>query len=530
VELSIYAISMFIAAAIVFFIGFYAYKKIKSLEDYYVMGRNATALFIAGTFFATWLSVVTFVGEVGLGWDWGMPATLWTYASLWGATIFALLAGIPLRRAKFLTAPDFFETRFNSKAMRALAFIALFFGLFFYAVAQITGTAIALEVGTGLPYTITVIIVTILVGIYLVAGGMYSVIWTDLLMYITMVFAGLVAFPLVLNAVGGWEAITHELPKTVSGLWRWNGRQGFPLPFLLGNALVWLGVTASAPHLITRAYAAKDEKEFLKGMLIGSTCAGIFLVCVISLGQFAVLAAPYGTLPTRDYVTPFIARNLVPVWVGCLLFAGIMVAGMSTINTQMLTLAQGFVKDLYADIISRKVLSPEKVLLYTRVIVIILAILMTWISLIRPATVYVIGRWGGGIFCCTYLPILYIGLHWKRATKKGAIAGFLTGLILYTVLLVGVEWQIGMAEFTKRYILTANIWATIAAFIVTIVVSLLTKQSDEEKANVEKLFAQMYPPKEKRIRGIWPRDYILPIIAIIIVTAFLICFSYFLTL
>lgn len=529
-EISVFALSMYIAVAVLFLLGFYAFRRIKSVEDYYVMGRNAGAIFIAGTFFATWLSVVTFVGEVGLGYDWGMPATLWTYASLWGATIFALVCGVPLRRGKFLTAPDFFEIRYNSKTMRALAFIALFFGLFFYAIAQITGASIALEVGTGLPYSSTVIIITILVGIYLCAGGMYSVIWTDVLMYVTMVVAGIVAFPLVINAVGGWEAVIHELPEVAPGLWRWNGRQAFPLAFLLGNALVWLGVTASAPHLMTRAYAAKDEKTFIKGMLIGSTCAGIFLVLVLSLGQFAVLKAPYGTLETRDYVTPFIATQLVPVWVGCLLFAGIMVAAMSTINTQMLTLAQGFVKDLYMDLIRRKELPPTKLILYTRIIVVVLAVIMAWIALLRPATVYVIGRWGGGIFCCTYLPVLLIGLYWKRATKKGAIAGLLTGLILYTVLLTGVEWQIGMLEFTKRYILTANIWAMIAAFVVTIIVSKLTKHSNEERVAIEELFTQMHPPREKRIKGVWPRDYILPIVCIIIVLTFLVCFSYFLTL
>lgn len=508
-----YALAMLAAVAVVVVVGAFGATRVRDLDDYYVMGRNAGTLLIAGTFFATWLSVVTFVGEVGLGWEWGLPMTLWTYASLWGATLFALLIGVPLRRAKLLTAPDYFAERFGSRRMRSLATVCLLAGLSFYAVGQVTGAAVALEVGTGLPYQASVGLIAIGVTVYLALGGMVAVIWTDLVMFVVMTVAVALAVPFVLSAAGGWEALTTELPEKVPGIWAWNGPEGFPLAVCLGHALVWLGVTASAPHLMTRAYAARDEKTFLNGMLLGSIVAGPFLLAVIGMGTAARLALP--DLASRDLVMPTLARELVPLPVGCLLFAGILLAATSTINTQVLTLAQALVKDIASDLLGLD-LPLAKITSWTRLAVVAVGLTLGAVALARPATVYTIARWGGGVFACTYLPILLLSLYWRGTTERGAFWGGVTGLVLYTGLLTQVEWVIGMPAFASRYGLTANVWAAVANTAVVVGVSLATTRPAAEVAQAEVLMGRMFPPRSERVVATSAVDYALPVAAVVV--------------
>ena len=107
--MDIYATTIAISLIIYFLIGQYAGRKVKHLEDYFVVGRNAPTLFIVGTLVASVLSTNAFLGETGFsyatqGGAYILWPALWVLGYLYGAVYF----GRYLRRSQSLTVAEFF--------------------------------------------------------------------------------------------------------------------------------------------------------------------------------------------------------------------------------------------------------------------------------------------------------------------------------------------------------------------------------------------------------------------------------------
>lgn len=79
--INIYLVGVVVSIAIYMLVGNFAGRRVKNVNDYYVSGRNATTLLIAGTLFASMVSTNGFLGD-----------TAWIYDGNWGIAI--LLNGI----------------------------------------------------------------------------------------------------------------------------------------------------------------------------------------------------------------------------------------------------------------------------------------------------------------------------------------------------------------------------------------------------------------------------------------------------
>ena len=81
-------------------IGWYVGRKVKSLDDYYVAGRNAPTLFIVGTLVASFMSTNAFLGELGMSYSGHAPLIIiMTGGNCLGYLFGALFFGRYLRRA-----------------------------------------------------------------------------------------------------------------------------------------------------------------------------------------------------------------------------------------------------------------------------------------------------------------------------------------------------------------------------------------------------------------------------------------------
>ena len=128
--MDIYTTSILISIVIYALVGNYAGRKIKHLEDYFVVGRQAPTLLIVGTLVASVLSTNAFLGETGFpyatqGGAFILWPSIWVTGYVWGALYF----GRYLRRSRALTVAEFFGWRFDSRPVQTAAGVTIVLGL-----------------------------------------------------------------------------------------------------------------------------------------------------------------------------------------------------------------------------------------------------------------------------------------------------------------------------------------------------------------------------------------------------------------
>lgn len=173
------------------------------------------------------------------------------------------------------------------------------------------------------------------------------------------------------------------------------------------------------------------------------------------------------------------AAHLHPLLVGVVI-ASILAAIMSTADSQLLVASSGVVRDIYQKILAKGKSIPQKKLVrLSRIVVLCLVAAALALGAIAKQYVFwlVLFAWGG--LGASFGPPLLLSLFWKRVTKAGAAAGFISGTA------VTIIWnQIGA--------LKSLIYELVPAFLVsavlTILVSFFTsppKEAEEELLKIK---------------------------------------------
>ena len=141
-------------------IGWYAGRRVKDLEDFFVAGRNAPTILILGTLVASFMSTNAFMGEAGMSYQGHAPLIIMmTCFNCLGYVIGAIFFGRYLRRSRALTVPDFFRARFNSRRIQRFAGISIVVGLSAYLLAVTWGMALVMSEVTGIDESVAIVAV-----------------------------------------------------------------------------------------------------------------------------------------------------------------------------------------------------------------------------------------------------------------------------------------------------------------------------------------------------------------------------------
>ena len=221
---------MCVAMVIYIAIGAVISRKVKNAEDFYVAGRNAPVLLIAGSMIASYTSTGMFMGDAAQCYDGAfVPIIIFAGMQSAGYIIGAIFFGRYLRRSKALTIPEFFGQRFNSNKMRILAAITAIITMTVYLLSVIQGIGTLMTVVTGVDYNICITLALIVFAFISITSGSRGVLITDTLMASVFTFSLIIAALFIAkNSGGGWFETLGSLadnPKT-QDLVVWSGRPG----------------------------------------------------------------------------------------------------------------------------------------------------------------------------------------------------------------------------------------------------------------------------------------------------------------
>ena len=458
--------------------GAYGMSKTKTEEDFAVARNSYGPFMLAFAFAATIASGATFMSLPGMAYSKGF-AVLW-YPAIYPIAIYlGMFMAIKLikragDRFRSNSMPEFMGQRYNSDFLR-IAFSLLSLLLIYYIAAQIVAAATMFEVLLDLDYKTGIFLSVGVIALYIGMGGSHADIMTDGVQGVMMVIIALIIAGMFLLSPGvegtGPAAINQALVAEDPGM-GWDNYFIPDDPIFGSFALIML---LFLPHIGKLAFALNDPKQIRTFLLIAIPIGSILGFTVLGGLHARALVGP-DIRP--DAAIPVLFTELFPPFLAGMLGVGVLSAIMSTSDGLFIAIAVIFSNDLYKRTLApmiHKHKSPEQIdriaLNISRlsiVVVGILAIMLAW----NPPKFLAILLWIGigGIVSGAAGPLL-IGSLWKRATKAGAIASFLTGVILYAVLYVIVGWKnpFGVAGT-----------CVIAGSVVMVVVSLLTKPLPRE--------------------------------------------------
>ena len=471
----------FLAVIITYFglltyIGYYATKQTRTLRDYFTMSGKAGALLSGLAYFSTQYSMSTFMGVPGTIYKVGYAGMSVSVPGIaFSMVIPALLVGRRLirlgHRYRMLTMADYISDRYESTLMRALLAIIMILFLVPMMGAQTIGAGIIFKTYTGAPEWVGIVVMGITVILYCMAGGIRSIMITDVIQGILMVATAVVTFFVSLQLGGGLEVINQHLADTDMSLLSHPGQNNsMPWQNYVSMIIMWSFFTIGQPHLFTKFFTMKNYNVMFKAVLLGTLGMWFSATLIEWSGVTGRMSFPNLTGTDTDFIVPLILQAGVHPVISSLMVAGIFSAGMSTVSGVLITSTSAVTRDLYQKIFNKEATDKDAFIM-SRYVTVGLGVLAICIGIYKPSSIFqlVLFSFGGlGIWAA---PIL-AGLYWKRATKIGAFASVIVGEIVYILL---------TTTFTSlTFGFNPLIVAWIIAMVVLIVVSLCTKPASAE--------------------------------------------------
>ncbi|MBE0591994.1 MAG: sodium:solute symporter family protein [Gemmatimonadales bacterium] len=429
---------MLLALVAVYLIGtvliaLYAARRVHNAKDFLVAGRSLPLYMNMATVFATWfgaetvLSVSATFARDGLS---GVPAD--PFGASCALILFAVLFAKVLYRLDLLTIGDYYRRRYGKsiEVITSLAITASYLG---WTAAQLTALGLIFSVFSGGALSLThgIMIAAVIVMLYTLFGGMWSIALTDLVQTAVIVI-GLSAIAFVVSNMAGG-------PVTVVTAAAEAGKLNL---FPRGGSVEWFAFVAafltmalgSIPQqdVFQRVTSARDEKTAVRGTLLG----GIIYLCFAFVPMFiaysAIVIDPsftelFASEDERDIqrILPQLILDRTPLWAQVLFFGALVSAILSTAAGALLAPTALFTENVLRPFMPQ--ISDRNFLVLLRTVLVLFTIAALLFALNSQSTMYEMIQEAYSVTLVGALVPLAAGVFWKRATVQGALLSIICG-------------------------------------------------------------------------------------------------------
>jgi len=500
------------------YLGYRGWKGTKSSEDYMVAGRSAHPYIMAMSYGATFISTSAIVGFGGNAGLFGMGLLWLTFLNIFvGIFIAFVVYGKRTRKMGHnlgaMTFPELLSKRFDSRFIQYFSGLVIFLGMPLYAAVVLIGAARFMETTLSIKFEVALLIYSVIIAAYVIWGGLRGVMLTDALqgtiMFVGMVFLLFMAYFHLGGITAAHQALTNMAYLVPANLAA-QGHTGWTSMPTAGSAWWWtlmstivLGVgigVLAMPQLVVRFMTVKSGKELNRAVLIG----GIFILAMTGVAftvgalsnvyffqhqeKIAVTVAG----GNADSIIPLFINAAMPEWFVYLFMLTLLAAAMSTSSSQFHTQGTAMGRDIYETLTRKR---GRGSIMMTRIGIAIAIVIAVVLGYILPGNIIARGTAiFFGLCAAAFLPMYTCGLFWKKTTKLGAISGLIVGTLISVLWMVFVHKSestpLGIAKMLlgRDVLITQMPWPVVdpimialpLAFIVTIAVSLMTKQMDSE--------------------------------------------------
>jgi SSS family solute:Na+ symporter len=499
-------------------IGFWISKRAsRSIRNYFLGGHaipwymlglsNASGMFdISGTMWMVYLLFIYGLKSVWIPWLWPVfnQIFLMIYLSIW------------LRRSGVMTGAEWIKFRFGTSRGANLAhFIVVLFAVInvigflaygFIGIGKFAATFLPWELSADPETNVNLygLIITAITTLYVVKGGMFSVVFTEVLQFVVMTVAcisvGLIAMnqvsPTMLDAVvpEGWHNIFFGwrldldwagILDAAAGKIQQDGWELFSIFFMLMLFKGYLQAAAGpAPNYdMQRVLSARTPREaakmsgFVSVVLLIPRYMLITGLTVLALVFFSGELNSMGDAVDFEMVLPFAMREFVPIGLLGLLIAGLLAAFMSTYAATVNAAPAYIVNDIYKRYINPNATEKRYVWMsYTTslIVVVVGTAFGFFIPDLNTIVLWIVGALYGG-----YTASNLLKWYWWRFNSYGYFWGMAAGIAAAGIVPAAMSVVFGEGAFGEARPVYGFPIILALSLIGCIAGSLLTQPDDE---------------------------------------------------
>lgn len=399
--------------------------------DFLIAGRNLNQWGFVTSVVASYIGGAAIVAYAAYVYNFGISAI-----AVFIGTSLGFLFFIPYARKlrkigakqKFYTLSDWFYHKYGNGPGSVSAAILLFVYFGMLLNQFIAGSSILANI-SGLSYEVSLLLSSLIITVYLVAGGFNSVIKTDIFQYIVL----FVLFIILAVILSGQQS---EMIKDLADFSEMNITMtivfiAFGIFIIFQSAEYW-----------QRVYAAKSDKVVSRGLMSAALLTLITGFAITLIGLSAHHNSP--GIEAKDAFAEGLGHLISEKYLGAslvLMFAAI----MSSADTQIFVLASSVSVD-WIQKFSKKKPGEKKLTLLTRLSIVffsMLGLICAWF--LRDLVAVIIFITGVGF---TIIPAAIASFH-IRLSKLAVLISFVSGIIYVIALAIYAAMQLDPFKFFK---------------------------------------------------------------------------------
>ena len=449
-------------AAAVLGIGFWANRRQKDTEDYFLGGRDLPWWAVGISLVATSFSSASLIGGTGYGYAAGIDWIQLQIGDLL-ALVIVMAVFLPFFAAQpITTAYEYLARRFGNRA-RVVGSVLFLAQTAVRASILVYGPALALQAVLGWSVETSILVSAAAAIAYSTFGGIAAVVWTDCIQFGVIVVAVIGTLMVVAGDVpGGWGAVIDYAsaqgrldPVTLE----FQPKKLFHITGALVPYLVLaVSLFGTGQQSVQRFLACRDlgaaRKAALTGWFAGTVALGTCLLLGVAIHAWTKLApgAADFHIDKGDKVLPAFLAQRMPAGLAGLMLAAIFAASMSSLDSAIHSMSTSFMVDI----------AKRRGLRLARLCTVVIGIIATLGALAaaeaETTLLETMVAWLG-MFAGPLLGLFLIGMTTRRSSEVDALIGVAVG----SVVVVALFWNHKQLPLHKLWIGPISLLVTYVA-------------------------------------------------------------------
>lgn len=410
----------FIYMAVILIIGFVSAKKVKTAEDFATAGKKIPFWTNVYSMASAQIGAGATMGVASMTYAYGFSGMILGFGAATGAILSGLIFAKKIREANVTTIPELIRNRLGERVANMICILTIIqvFGILAGQVRSL-GTILQIFIPS-LSLLQAIIVMSVIMMIYSVIGGMVAATNTDKLNVSLMIISVMVITPIVaMLKIGGTEGLALNLTADQKSL----TTMGIPAMI---SMFLYFGMTGMINNEnFLRICGAKNAKEARGATLTAALLIYLpYMIFAGLIGIMGIVLIP--ELGTSDSIIPAMIDNMTGDLSGALLLSGLLAAVMGTAASVAMATSVTFTRDVAARV--KKDMTGGQVLTVQRASLIVFTILAIIVGYQGSSIVTIMEDVGAP--CVAALIPIFMGMFfWKKTNPVGAMITIIAAVV-----------------------------------------------------------------------------------------------------